>query len=95
MIVLKYELQVGRQRVMLPIKRKILSAQIQREALCLWVVVDNRSKLEDVVIYVVGTGQSLDPFDFPDIDHLPEYIATAQGDGAYVWHVFVEPQGGV
>lgn len=80
-----YELNlVDRQDLSLPIGAKILSAQIQREKICIWAMVDSKEKKENRTIAIVGTGNPL-----PKInpDEKMVHVDTVQLH-SMVWHVF-------
>lgn len=67
----------------IPIGAKILSVQAQQCDVCLWMLVDPDSKLEQRHFQIYGTGHPI-----PEIDDL-EYIGTAVLNGLpLVWHVF-------
>jgi hypothetical protein len=77
----KYELRVvDHQTVQMPIGARILTVQVQRDALCLWAIVDQEAKRETRIFCIFGTGER---FNRPDAT----YIGTVQ-DGDFVWHVF-------
>ena len=84
-VIHKYPLAItGFQIVKLPVLSQILSAQMQRGVLCLWVLVDTEDVAvplnKSLEIEVVGTGNPM-----PDVRR--SHIGTVQ-DGAFVWHVF-------
>lgn len=69
--------------VPMPRGARVLTAQIQRNAMCLWAVVDTTLHVDDTErrhFRTVGTGWAI-----PD-DETFEYIATVQ-EGALVWHI--------
>ena len=66
--------------VSMPAGAAILSAQLQRDTICLWALVDTNSVIRDRIIDIVGTGIVI-----PDLRR--NYIATVQ-QGNLVWHVF-------
>jgi hypothetical protein len=83
----KYPLHVADEPVVrMPKGARILSAQAQHGALCVWAVVDTDQRYEDRRFRVYGTGH---PVDTP-----PSwaFIGTVQlTGGALVFHVFAEP----
>lgn len=82
-IIYKYPLQmVDAQTVAMPEGANILTAQMQGENLCLWVLVDAEPELpkQNREIEIIGTGNGF-------IEAPRRYIATAQS-GHWVWHVF-------
>jgi hypothetical protein len=83
--IFKYELNlVERQDLFLPRLAKIISAQTQREKVCIWAMVDTNEKKENRTIAIVGTGNPL-----PKInpDEKMVHIDTVQMH-SMVWHVF-------
>ena len=77
----KYELAISRgQNFRLPVDAKVLTAQMQHGALCIWVQLDDRGVCDQLRIFdVYGTGH--------DMMADSRYIATVQ-DGSFVWHVY-------
>lgn len=81
----KYELNiVERQDLFLPEGAKIISAQNQRDKVCIWAMVDVAAKPESRAIAIGGTGALL-PRINPDQSLI--HIDTVQLRGM-VWHVF-------
>jgi len=70
------------QTIKLPENSKILTAQFQKETLCLWAEVDTSRPIKEIQIAIIGTGN---PFCFEEYYH--QYIATVQ-DSFLVWHIF-------
>lgn len=80
--VYKYPLKVAdSQDVNMPLCAEILCAQMQRDDLCLWAVVDSRAAIGQRRINIVGTGHLYDE------GLTGEYVSTVQA-GPFVWHVF-------
>lgn len=82
----KYELQTTDiQTLPLPKGATILSAQVQRGTICLWVKMDtNEGTLVTHIIRVHGTGH-------PIGSGLLRFIDTVQlHDGALIFHIFEE-----
>ena len=81
----KYPLNLGfnGQRIRFRKGAKILKADMQGDAICIWALVDDAEKEEWREITIYGTGHRI-----PDelVDRL-SFIDTVM-DGAYVWHVF-------
>ncbi len=79
----KYPLDVTDvQKVMMPKGAMILSAQVQRDILCLWALGDPEQPKEARFIEVIGTGN-------PTTVQDRVFIGTADmGNGSLVWHVF-------
>lgn len=85
MKIYKYTLAVDdEQAVVMPQGSKILSAQVQRESICLWALVDEGAYgRETRTIRIHGTGH-----DVPNSDNL-EFIDTVQlVGGELIFHVF-------
>jgi len=88
MTIWEYPLQiVGEQDLSMPRSARILSVQVQGDALCLWALVD---PTENVLVtrrfHVIGTGHT-----HSDALFGLTYLGTAQmGRGQLVWHVFEE-----
>lgn len=83
--IFKYELNlVDKQIVNLPDGAKIISAQNQRDKVCIWAMVDGKAIDKPRTMAIVGTGNPL-----PKInpDQKFEHIDTVQVYGL-VWHVF-------
>jgi hypothetical protein len=82
----KYPLAVtDAQHVTMQRGAKVLAAQAQDDALCLWALVETNEDTEQRVVYVVGTGH-------PVIDNIADFthVGTVQfQDGALVFHVFI------
>jgi hypothetical protein len=85
--ILKYRLHLkDEQSVPMPENHQILSAQVQNNELCLWVLVDPATKNEDVKILIFGTGFEID-YPGPETNFEFNFIDTVQ-QGGFVWHVF-------
>jgi len=78
----KYPLDIAdAQRVAMPKGAQILTAQIQKDSLFLWALVDNAAHLELRTILIRGTGNNA--------DDIGCYISTVQlHAGLLVLHVF-------
>jgi hypothetical protein len=73
------------QTVNMPPGSKVLTAQVQREKVCIWALVDpNDTRRIDYPVWVYGTAH-------PVTDAVSgRYVATVQlAGGALVYHVFV------
>ena len=83
----KYQLTVSEEQVIsLPNGAEFLSAQIQRDVICLWVLIDPRAIGEqDWTFYIFGTGC----FFNNDPDGM-DYVSTLQSNNGNVYHLFVE-----
>ena len=79
----KFELELRTiQHVIMPPGALILTAQMQKDKLCIWALVDPEEIPEVRKLYVYGTGHPIDD----KLDRM-FHVATVQ-DGVYVWHVF-------
>lgn len=78
------------QTISVPRGAKYLTAQMQRDTITLWALVDPTAPAERHTIRVVGTGNPVQPDALTGM----RYLATVQEGGwpGYVWHVFV-PEG--
>ena len=74
-----------RQIIEMPRGAQFLSCQMQRGAFQLWAIVQPNHDIERRTIWIVGTGHPVPTIPLTFID------TVQQLDGAFVWHVFVEP----
>lgn len=84
MLIHKYELIItdGVQDILMPESANVLSVGVQRDAICVWVMVDADTPLVTHKFRVVGTGWIMDPeYEYG------EFVSTVL-DGSFVWHVF-------
>lgn len=83
--ILKFPLEVAPlQRLVLPIRRKFLSIQIQHGVPQIWFLCEDTSINETVAVAMVVTGQ--------EFTRAIGYLGTVQLDGgALVLHVFADP----
>ncbi len=80
-IIYKYTLEVASlQTLELPAGARLLTAQMQGDALRLWAIVNPDHPTEGRTILISGTGNP-----FPE--GTVAYIATVQ-QGPFVWHIF-------
>lgn len=85
MQILKYPLkEAEEQNVMLPAGAVPLSVQSQNGIPTLWAMVDPSKEKEARKVYIVGTGNEVNPV------HLV-YISTVQMPNGFVWHFFIHP----
>ena len=78
----KYPLPTPYATVLMPAGAVVLTARIQREAICLWAHVNpNNPPVVHRTFVCINTG---DPFDA----HGLQYIATDESDNGIVWHVY-------
>lgn len=86
MKIFKYKLELKPEQTLeLPYNHRVLSTQVQGEAICIWVMTSSIDLLEDCgtltrSFVIVGTGQDL------PIGEL-KFLNTVQLDG-FVWHIF-------
>jgi len=82
----KFELSIkDNQKIEMPIGAEILTAQVQKEILCLWALVNSTSEKEIRYFEIFGTGH---PVNY-DMGTNRKYIGTYQlQDGSLVFHVF-------
>lgn len=85
----KFQLNITDEQVIsLPLGSIFLSAQLQDDVLCTWVLVPvTELALRERRIFIFGTGNPL-----PDDVYNLTYIDTVQ-EGQFVWHVFVSSVG--
>ena len=78
----KFSLELtDNQIVSMPVNAEILTAQMQRSQICLWVTLEtNNTEMYEHVIEIFGTGNPI-PL------NVRKYIASVQ-DGSVVWHIF-------
>ncbi len=78
----KFTLSLGLTTLSMPRGAKVLSAQVQRDTVCLWACVDTTEPLVTRRFEIVGTGHPMDRIG-------RSYISTTLMDGGQlVWHVF-------
>ena len=83
----KYPLEItDRQVIEIPAGSEILSAQMQRGQLCLWVLVHTYEAPRHRDVYIFGTGNPI-PQGFDRGYCL--FVGTVQ-QGPLVWHIFIE-----
>ena len=81
MVIWKYKIElVIEQMVEMPIDSKVLSANMQGDTLCIWVLVNENNKKTLRPVWIYETGQLID-------EPSGRFIDTVQ-DGQHVWHVF-------
>lgn len=88
----KYSLDITDvQTIEMPEDVEILSVQMQKDTLCMWVFIDPAKDLILKTFYIIGTGHLIDNNAITDIEK--QYIGTFQtGSGSLVFHVFEEAQ---
>lgn len=86
MTIWKYVLGItDHQKVALPKGAQVLSCGIQRDVLCIWVLVDPDVQLEDRGFYIHGTGHFVNP------ELIGEFVGTFfLAEGSLVFHLFEE-----
>lgn len=81
----KYPIKSWSQNLQIPKGAELLDVQIQKDALCVWALVDDSEiLLTSWVVDVVGTGH-------PANYSRQAYLGTVQV-GDLVWHVFAWPE---
>lgn len=87
MRIYKYPLEItDEQCLWIPMRSKMISAQMQNGKLCLWAIVNpDAPPMCGHIIRIFGTGHEI----VPDGEREMEFIDTVQ-DGELVWHVFHE-----
>lgn len=82
----KHPLQItDKQTIKIAKGSIILSTAIQRGQFCIWYACDTRNKLEEISIYIFGTGHKIEN----DFDG--KFIGTVlMSEDDLVWHVFQE-----
>lgn len=77
----KYTLEItDEQTIKMPVGLKILSAQLQANAVCIWALCDAEQRMEQRHFVIIGTGHPVPAFRLT-------YIATIQQE-CLVWHLF-------
>lgn len=80
----KYALDpTDRQVVAMPAGAELLHVGMQDGGIRVWVRVDEDRELQGRIIYIRGTGHTIEDRD----GGTHQYVGSAQ-DGSYVWHVF-------
>ena len=83
--ILKFEINQINSSAMMPVGAKLLTAQGQKDTICVWAEVDTDAPSERVPFDVFGTGRIIP--EGMGIDR--EYVGTAQiHDGDLVFHVY-------
>ena len=85
--VYKYPIEITDFQVIeIPVGSKLLSAQMQRDTLCLWALVDPEQKtLCRQGIIIAGTGHPV----HEDTYRLAEFLGTVQShEESLVWHIW-------
>lgn len=83
MVIWKYVLEIKDvQQISMPESAKLLTVQVQNNALCLWALVDKAKPMVEKMIKIYGTGNEI-----PFFTRAKDYIGTVQM-GQLVWHVF-------
>lgn len=86
--IFKFDLELTDSQIVdIPLRSKILSAQLQRGKLRLWALVNPSERFLPTTVYVIGTGNPTPD----DIDEC-EFIGTIQlAEGKLIFHVFIKP----
>ncbi len=85
-VIWKYELPVQGIRILkMPESAEILSAEVQRNKLCLWVMVESENKKVARFIEIIGTGNPIEE----TLNVVRIFIDTIQlYGGDLIFHVF-------
>lgn len=82
----KYPLEImGEQTISISEHNQPLDIQMQNGQPCLWAVVDTDADQVERKVYIVGTGQDVNP-----IKHVRAYYVGTVQEGRWVWHVFIQ-----
>ena len=80
----KYPLQLTeQQKINMPTGAKVIHVAVQREAICLWAIVDPDQPVESRSFGILGTGQP--DFNPKEMRHL---VSVLMSDVTFGWHVF-------
>lgn len=82
----KYPLDLtDRTELMIPKGAEVLTAQVQEQKLCIWILVDSDAETEVRTFAIYGVGNPIPALDLRTNSR--KYIATVQ-ELPFVWHVF-------
>lgn len=85
--IFKYPLDIiDEQTIKMPTYAKILTVQIQNDAICLWALVEDWQQPEDRKIRIIGTGHPIDEANLEYIGTIQQFVNIS--NGSLVWHVF-------
>lgn len=80
--IFKYNIEItDEQKIDIPIGAELLSAQIQKNAMVIWALVNTSLVKEPVTIKIFGTGN-------PVSEDNGIYLSTVQAPMGFVWHIF-------
>ena len=87
-VIWKYTINLkGHTRYSIPDEYKIIACHMQKNEICIWVIVDPDNKVVSRKFWVFGTGEHIENYNY---DYM-EYIGTVfQERALYVWHIFME-----
>ena len=84
--VYKYALKTAHvQRVAMPRGARIVHVAVQREALCLWALIDTGDEQVERTFYLFGTGHPIDINPSAPLRHCGAFFVQ---DGDFVYHLF-------
>ncbi len=85
--ILKYQLEIiSEQVIILPAIYKFLSAQFQKDILCIWLLANIEVKKFPVIFNIVGTGCEINR-ELYEFTRNNFYRGTVQNN-EFVWHLF-------
>lgn len=85
--VFKFPLLIrGEQHIMLPVRHKVLSLQMQRGIPTMWVELEENDPCVGTFVRMIGTGHMVR-------DDATVYIGTVQDNEGYVWHYYKTYEG--
>jgi hypothetical protein len=83
-IIYKYVMESSEMVLELPLNSKILTAQMQDNEICIWILrYVNEPKTEKIKIVALNTGRETN-YAFMELN----YINTCTSSNGIVWHVF-------
>jgi hypothetical protein len=65
---------------------RLLSAQCQRDEICIWAEVDTEAEDRHFIFFALGTGWNLSGFNH--FDKMQYLSTTQQFDGDLIWHIY-------
>lgn len=78
----KYEIEPGKNKILMPAWSQVLSVQVQQGKVCMWAMVDTKTEKKERIFYTYATGQKIDK------DNLV-FIGTFQvEEETLVFHLF-------
>lgn len=85
--VLKFPLEVTLEQVLfLPVHFKILRLALQRNAVCVWIEMEEDAKRMATTVYLCGTGHRVPR-------EASIHIGSVEDAGGFIWHYYMARQG--